>query len=124
MAGRSHLWRFDNLLSAGQRHDDADRLYVPAASFVTGEVNAHELVVDQNNSPLFINAVVSCLAQLKTGCSFEPAWFPPFIHALKPEDRCHLNGPAQQNGKATWAIAATAATHPREGDISELAEVW
>ena len=51
MAGRSHLWRFDNLLAPGQHHDGADRLYVPAASFLTGEVNAHELVLTTAGAP-------------------------------------------------------------------------
>ena len=107
MAGRSHLWRFDNLLSPGQHHDGADRLYVPAASFLTGEVNAHELVLTGKGAPLFVNTVFSCLAQLTRGCSFQPVWQPPFIDALKPEDRCHLNGVALQNDKITWATACS-----------------
>ncbi len=108
MASRSHLWRFDNLLVPGQLHDGADRLYVPAASFLTGEVNAHELVLTAEGRPLFVNTVFSCLAQLTPGCSFQPVWQPPFIDALKPEDRCHLNGVALQNGKISWATACSA----------------
>ena len=107
MAGRSHLWRFDNLLAPGQHHDGADRLYVPAASFLTGEVNAHELVLTTEGAPLFVNTVFSCLAQLTPGCSFQPVWKPPFIDALKPEDRCHLNGVALQDGEITWATACS-----------------
>ena len=107
MAGRSHLWRFDNLLVPGQHHDGADRLYVPAASFLTGEVNAHELVLTSEEAPLFVNTVFSCLAQLTPGCSFQPVWQPPFIDALKPEDRCHLNGVAVEEGVITWATACS-----------------
>ena len=107
MAGRSHLWRFDNLLAPGQHHDGADRLYVPAASFLTGEVNAHELVLTAEGTPLFVNTVFSCLAQLTPGCSFQPVWQPPFIDALKPEDRCHLNGVALQDSEITWATACS-----------------
>ena len=59
MAGRSHLWRFDNLLAPCQHHDGADRLYVPAASFLTGEVNAHELVLTAEGAPLFVNTVLA-----------------------------------------------------------------
>jgi uncharacterized protein (TIGR03032 family) len=112
MAGRSHLWRFDNLLKDGQTYDDADRLYVPAACFLTGEVNAHELVVAKNTTPLFINTAFSCLAELETGCSFKPVWQPPFIDTLVPEDRCHLNGVALQNGSATWATACSSKNEP------------
>lgn len=107
MAGRSHLWRFDNLLAPGQHHDGADRLYVPAASFLTGEVNAHELVLTTEGAPLFVNTVFSCLAQLTPGCSFQPVWQPSFIDALKPEDRCHLNGVALQDGEINWASACS-----------------
>ena len=107
MAGRSHLWRFDNWLERGQHHDGADRLYVPAASFLTGEVNAHELVLTKEGNPLFVNTVFSCLARVTPGCSFEPVWQPTFITALKPEDRCHLNGVALQNGEITWATACS-----------------
>lgn len=112
MAGRSHLWRFDNLLAPGQHHDGADRLYTPAASFLTGEVNAHELVLTAEGSPLFVNTVFSCLAELTPGCSFRPVWQPPFIDALKPEDRCHLNGVALKNGEITWATACSAGNTP------------
>ena len=93
MDGRTFpSWLFDNLLAAGQHHDGADRLYVPAASFLSGEVNAHELVLTAEGTPLFVNTVFSSLAQLTPGCSFQPVWQPPFIDVLKPEDRCHLNG--------------------------------
>ena len=112
MAGRSHLWRFDNLLAPGQRHDGADRLYTPAASFLTGEVNAHELVLTAEGAPLFVNTVFSCLAELTPGCSFRPVWQPPFIDGLKPEDRCHLNGVALKNGEITWATACSAGNTP------------
>ena len=112
MAGRSHLWRFDNLLDEGQTHDGADRLYAPAASFLTGEVNAHELVVLDNTKPLFVNTVFSCLAELETGSSFKPVWQPPFIDALLPEDRCHLNGLALSEGSPTWATACSSGNTP------------
>ena len=112
MAGRSHLWRFDNLLNEGQTYEGADRLYAPAASFLTGEVNAHELVVLENTKPLFVNTVFSCLAELETGLSFKPVWQPPFIDALVPEDRCHLNGLALHNGSPIWATACCSDNAP------------
>lgn len=112
VAGRSHLWRFDNLLAPGQHYDGADRLYAPAASFLTGEVNAHEVVVTAEGAPLFVNTMFSCLAKLTPGCSFQPVWQPPFIDALKPEDRCHLNGVALKNGEITWATACSAGNTP------------
>lgn len=35
--------------------------------------------------------------------SFEPLWQPPFVSALMPEDRCHLNGFALQGGRMHFA---------------------
>jgi uncharacterized protein (TIGR03032 family) len=105
MAARRQIWRLDNLLAPGQRHEGGDRLYVPAASFTTGDVNAHELVIDAAGAPLFVNTAFSCLATLAPGCSFAPTWQPPFIQRLAADDRCHLNGVALQDGVPTWATA-------------------
>jgi uncharacterized protein (TIGR03032 family) len=116
MAGRSQLWRLDNLLSPGQLHAGADRLYVPAASFTTGEVNAHEIVITSDAQggaqPLFVNTAFSCLARVQPGCSFAPAWQPPFISELTPNDRCHLNGLALVDGVPTWATACGVSNAP------------
>ena len=112
MAGRCHIWRFDDRLGAGELHEGADRLYAPAASFLTGEVNAHELVLNRAGEPLFVNTLFSCLAGLGVGSSFEPSWQPPFIDALAPEDRCHLNGVALQEGEPTWATACSSGNTP------------
>ena len=111
LAGRSHLWRFDNFLDSGQVYDGADQIYVPAASFLTGEVNAHEVVVPSSGSPLFVNTVFSCLAEIKTGCSFKSFWQPPFIDALVPEDRCHLNGVALKDDEVTWVTSCSSDNH-------------
>ena len=116
MVGRSQLWRLDNLLAPGQQHDGADRLYVPAASFTTGEVNAHEIVIAADvhglAQPLFVNTAFSCLARVEPGCSFAPVWQPPFITELTPNDRCHLNGLALVEGIPTWATACGASNAP------------
>jgi|MDSZ01.2.fsa_nt_gb uncharacterized protein (TIGR03032 family) len=107
MAGRSHIWRIDNLLGKDGEHEGADNIYVPSASFLTGEVNAHELVITTDNEPLFVNTVFSCLATIKPGCSFQPIWKPSFIDALVAEDRCHLNGIAMKDDIPTWATACS-----------------
>ena len=105
MATRSQLWRLDNHLAPGLSHGGGDRLYVPAASFVTGDVNAHELVLGAKGEPIFVNTAFSCLATVSAGCSFAPSWQPAFISKLAADDRCHLNGIALQDGIPTWASA-------------------
>ena len=108
MASRYQLWRFDNFLAEGQLHEGGDRLYVPAASFFTADVNAHELVLLPDGRPLFVNTAFSCLATLAAGSSFVPVWQPPFISKLAADDRCHLNGLALVDGVPTWATACGA----------------
>ena len=116
MAGRSQVWRLDNLLESGQLHEGGDRLFVPAACFTTGEVNAHEIVITADaqgvQQPLFVNTAFSCLARLQPGCSFAPVWQPPFISKLTPDDRCHLNGLALVDGMPTWATACGSSDTP------------
>ena len=116
MTGRSQVWRFDNLLSPGQHHEGGDRLYVPATSFTTGEVNAHEIVIAPDaqgaDQPLFVNTAFSCLARLQPGCSFAPTWQPSFISKLAADDRCHLNGLALVDGVPTWATACGSSDTP------------
>ena len=112
MAARCQIWRLDNLLAPGQLHEGGDRLYVPAASFTTGEVNAHELVLDADDQPIFVNTAFSCLATIKPRCSFAPTWAPPFITQFAGDDRCHLNGLALKDGLPTWATAFCSSGDP------------
>ncbi len=105
MAARNQLWRLDNHLAPGLSHEGGDRLYVPAVSLITGDVNAHEIALDANGQLLFVNTAFSCLAAIEPGCSFAPTWQPPFITTLAADDRCHLNGLALKDGIPTWATA-------------------
>ena len=112
MAARCQIWRLDNLLAPGHLHEGGDRLYVPAASYTIGEVNAHEVVIGADGQPIFVNTAFSCLAALAPGCSFAPTWAPPFITKLAGDDRCHLNGLALKDGIPTWATACGGSGEP------------
>ena len=112
MASRCQIWRLDNLLGPGQLHEGGDRLYVPAVSYTTGDVNAHELVLGADGQPIFVNTAFSCLATLAPGCSFAPTWQPTFITKLAGDDRCHLNGLALKDGIPTWATACGSSGEP------------
>ena len=46
--------------------------------------------------------------------SFAPRWRPPFVSALVPEDRCHLNGLAVVDGQPRY-VTALAQTDSAEG---------
>ena len=98
MATKNQVWRLDNILGPGPHPGDCDRLYVPSRSWTTGHLNAHDLALDAKGQLLFVNPLFSCLSRLSHTHCFESVWKPPFISALQPEDRCHLNGMAMDHG--------------------------
>ena len=101
------LWRFENALAAGQTHEGYDALYVPQMSYVTADLDIHDVAVPSAAAarPLFVNTLFSCLAQPSLTHSFVPVWQPPFITKLAAEDRCHLNGLALRDGQARYVTA-------------------
>jgi uncharacterized protein (TIGR03032 family) len=107
VATRYQLWRFENVLAPGERHEGADRLYVPRAAQVIGEVDAHDLGPMADGRTLFVNTLYSCLAVPSARHSFEPVWRPPFVSRLAPEDRCHLNGVAMEGGSPRYVTAVS-----------------
>ncbi len=98
LATHYQLLRFDNVLEAGARQGENDAVYAPHAMWVTGDVDAHDVAFGADGRPVFVNTLFSCLATVSDGASFRPLWQPPFISKLAPEDRCHLNGLAMEDG--------------------------
>jgi uncharacterized protein (TIGR03032 family) len=95
------------------RHDSA---FLPRICHTTGDVQIHEMVwVPRANGASssredfselwFINTRFSCLATRSDPYSFVPRWRPPFITALAPEDRCHLNGMCLRDGQVRYVTA-------------------
>jgi uncharacterized protein (TIGR03032 family) len=111
LATIAQIWRLENVLGRGQlatqQSHHYERLYVPRMSHTTGDIDAHELAVDGKNQLVFVNTKYSCLATLDTVHSFKPLWKPRFISKLAPEDRCHLNGLAMQNGAPKYVTAVS-----------------
>jgi uncharacterized protein (TIGR03032 family) len=104
----TEIWRLENVLHSGESESDTfDRLYVPRNSHVTGDVGIHEMGVEPNGRILFINTRYSCLATVSQTQAFKPLWKPTFISSLAPEDRCHLNGLAMENGRARYVTACS-----------------
>jgi uncharacterized protein (TIGR03032 family) len=99
LAGAFQIWRLENLLNPGEFADGAyDCMLVPRAAHTTGYIDAHDLAIDGTGRTIVVNTRYSCLATLDERFSFRPVWKPPFITALYPEDRCHLNGLAMEGG--------------------------
>lgn len=68
-----------------------DACFVPRSTHVTGDIDVHEMTW-VGAALWFVNTRFSCLCTLDGVHSFVPRWRPPFVSALAPEDRCHLNG--------------------------------
>jgi len=81
-----------------------DALYLPRASYHTGDVNTHDLAY-LGDDLLVVNTRFSCLARLSHDFNFFPLWRPSFVSDLVPEDRCHLNGLAVVEGRAKYVTA-------------------
>lgn len=106
------LWRFENALDPNQLHEGYDRLYIPQMGYTTGNLDIHDIVIDGRDraAPLrdravFVNTLFNCLATVSDTHSFIPLWKPKFISRLVPQDRCHLNGLALENGSPRYVTA-------------------
>lgn len=97
------LWRFAAIPAAGD-YGGYDRLYAPRQSWVTGDIDIHDIKIDATG-PLFVNTLFSCLARPSAMASFDPVWRPTFVSRLAAEDRCHLNGLSMRDGKPAYVTA-------------------
>lgn len=82
-----------------------DGMYLPRATYYTGTVAMHDMAFMPNNDLVGVNTAFSCLCKIDDSYSFTPFWKPPFIDELAPEDRCHLNGMAVENGEIKYLTA-------------------
>ncbi len=82
-------------------------MFIPQASYITGDVDAHDMIVEDSGRLVFVNTLFNCLATVSEHYSFTPIWKPSFISKLVPEDRCHLNGLAMRDGEARYVTAVS-----------------
>ncbi len=106
LAGQNTILRFENVVPAGQNLEGHDAVYAPQVAWYTGDVFAHDVGILPDGRPIFVNTLFSCLAVVDERTSFRACWQPKFITALRPEDRCHLNGLAMQDGRPRFVTAA------------------
>jgi uncharacterized protein (TIGR03032 family) len=81
-----------------------DALFVPRSVHHCGALAVHDMVFTERGL-VGVNTLFSCLFQLDPHWSFRPVWKPRFVSALAPEDRCHLNGLALENGAPRYLTA-------------------
>ena len=109
------LWRFENSLIPGQTYQGYDRCYIPQMSWVTGDLDIHDIAVNKNGRPFFVNTLFSCIAEVSDTHSFSMLWKPPFITKLAAEDRCHMNGMAVVDNEARYVTCVSK---------SDIADGW
>jgi uncharacterized protein (TIGR03032 family) len=109
---RREVWFLRNAPDiAAKLPGQPDACFLARTSHFTGDIQAHEAAwtaVDggeERGEFWVVNTLFSCLCALDPRYSFAPRWRPPFISALRPEDRCHLNGLAVGDGQALYATA-------------------
>ncbi len=108
IGGANTVWEYRNMPALAKKLEPAgkhDACYLPRRIHVTGDIDIHELARDGNNELWVVNTRFCCLCTLDAEHSFHPRWRPPFVSALAPEDRCHLNGIAMVDGRPKYVTA-------------------
>ncbi|HEY2295411.1 MAG TPA: TIGR03032 family protein [Thermoanaerobaculia bacterium] len=109
------VWDYQDQTEIGSRLDPPglhDACFLPRACHFTGQIDVHELAFAADGLWI-VNTRFSCLCGLDGEHSFVPRWQPPFVTALAPEDRCHLNGLAVMDGAVRWVTAFGATDAPQ-----------
>ena len=106
LATQVQLYRFDRL-DNGAQGGVYDATFAPHQTWITGDIDIHDVGIGADGRPVFANTLFNCLATIAEGHSFRPLWQPKFVSQLVPEDRCHLNGLAMQDGRARYVTCAS-----------------
>ncbi len=106
--GTAHeIWEFRNVPAVAPKVEPKgkhDACFLPRRLHVTGDIQIHEMGY-AGTELWFINTAFSCLCTYDAEHSFVPRWRPPFLSALTPGDRCHLNGLGFRDGKPRYVTA-------------------
>jgi uncharacterized protein (TIGR03032 family) len=102
------VWEFVDVPAVTAKLDPPgrhDACFLPRSSHVTGNIQIHEMAWGAGNELWVVNTRFSCLCTLDGSASFAPRWRPPFVSALEPTDRCHLNGLGMDGGRPRYVTA-------------------
>jgi uncharacterized protein (TIGR03032 family) len=102
------VWEFVDVQAVAAKLDPPgrhDACFLPRSSHVTGNIQIHEMAWGAADELWVVNTRFSCLCTLDRSASFAPRWRPPFVSALEPTDRCHLNGLGMVDGRPRYVTA-------------------
>lgn len=117
VAGKSSVFVYsaaaDMAATYPRQPNTYDTLFLPRAQHFTGLMDIHDIAWIQDKL-LMVNTSCNCLAWLDSFYNFQLFWKPPFITTIMPDDRCHLNGLAVENGKPKY-VSMFSSTDIAEG---------
>jgi len=115
IGGTNTVWYYRNMPAVARKLEPADKhdaAWLPRRVHVTGDIDIHEMAWAGDNELWIVNTRFGCLCTLDADHSFYPRWRPPWLSALAPEDRCHLNGLAMLNGRPQFVTALGQTDNP------------
>ncbi|MEQ1859962.1 MAG: TIGR03032 family protein [Chthoniobacteraceae bacterium] len=96
IGAKHEVWEFRNQPDVAAKLEPigrCDAAFLPRTTHYSGDIRIHEIAW-LDRELWAVNTRFSCLCTFDGESSFVPRWRPPFVSALSPEDRCHLNGMA------------------------------
>jgi uncharacterized protein (TIGR03032 family) len=96
VASDNRVFELENIGPAGEAFDAC---FVPRRASFIGPIDCHEIAINDENEICFANTAYSTIAKLDKKHAFSVVAKPPFVSKIVPEDRCHLNGLAFNNGR-------------------------
>ncbi len=104
IGAKHEVWEFRNQPDVAPKLEprgECDAAFMPRLTRHSGDIRIHEIAwIDRELWA--VNTRFSCLCTFDADNSFVPRWRPPFVSALSPEDRCHLNGMCVVDGKIKY----------------------
>jgi len=94
IGAKHEVWEFRNQPDVASKLEpvgECDAAFMPRHTHHSGDIRIHEIAW-LGHQLWAVNTRFSCLCTFDADHSFVPRWRPPFVSALAPEDRCHLNG--------------------------------
>lgn len=108
IGGANTVWYYRNMPAVAEKLEPLgkhDTCYMPRQIHVTGDIDIHEMAYAADGQLWLVNTRFCTLCTLDADHSFNPQWRPPFVTALAPQDRCHLNGLGMVKGKPKYVTA-------------------
>jgi len=102
------VWEFVDVPAVAARLEPPgchDACFLPRSSHITGNIQIHEMAWGAGGALWVVNTRFSCLCTIDGSASFTPQWRPPFVSALEPTDRCHMNGLSMVDGRPRYVTA-------------------